>query len=207
VGYIVKQTGISPEVVCADAAYGSGHNRAAFEERGVRLISPPRKPITYTGKEYYTTEDFEYDESKDEFICPAGHRLSFVGIDKERPGRRRYSAWRSQCKVCDLKDKCTKSPRRQLKVNAHHAAMVRLRADSKTESFKQLYRSRAPVVEGVFAEAKQWHGLGRAWRRGLSKMRVQCLLIASVINLKRLMSLFSPFGSPHNTFIRIVWWF
>jgi len=38
----------------------------------------------------------------------------------------------------------------------------------------------------LFAEAKQWHGLGRAWRRGLSKMRVQCLLIAAVLNFKRL---------------------
>ena len=130
----VKQTGISPEVVCADAAYGSGHNRAAFEERGVRLVSPPRKPITYTGKEYFTTEDFEYDESEDEFICPAGHRLSFIGIDTERPDRRRYRAWRSQCKECVLKDRCTRSPRRQLKVSAHHAAMVRLRADSKTRA-------------------------------------------------------------------------
>jgi hypothetical protein len=36
--------------------------------------------------------------------------------------------------------------------------MVRLRADSKTESFKKLYASRAPVIEGVFAEAKHWHG-------------------------------------------------
>jgi len=35
------------------------------------------------------------------------------------------------------------------------------------------------IIEGVFAEGKQWHGLGRAWRRGLSKMRVQCALIAA----------------------------
>jgi len=92
-----------------------------------------------------------------------------------------------------LKDKCTQSPRRQLKVGVHHAALIRLRADSKTESFKQLYRLRGPTVEGVFAEAKQWHSLRRAWRRGLSKMRVQCLLIAAVINLKRLASLFMPY--------------
>jgi len=189
----VKQASISPEVVCADAAYGSGRNRALFEARDIRLISPPPKPITYTGKEYFTTEDFEYDESKDEFVCPAGHHLSFIGIDKERPDRRRYRALRSQCKVCSLKDKCTQSPRRQLKVGVHHAALIRLRADSKTESFKQLYRLRGPTVEGVFAEAKQWHSLRRAWRRGLSKMRVQCLLIAAVINLKRLASLFMPY--------------
>jgi hypothetical protein len=65
-----------------------------------------------------------------------------------------------------------------------------LRVDSKTDSFKKLYASRAPVIEGVFAESKQWHSLGRAWRRGLSKMKVQCLLVATVLNFKRLMGVF-----------------
>ncbi len=73
-----------------------------------------------------------------------------------------------------------------MKVSKYHAARIRLKADSQTESFRQLYRRRAPVVEGPFAEEKQWHGLRRAWRRGLVKMRVQCLLVAAVINLKRL---------------------
>jgi transposase len=176
----------SPVAVCADAAYGSGRNRAALETRGVRLVSPPPKVKTHTGDKYFTVEDFEYDEANDEFVCPAGKKLSFVAADRERPDRRKYRAWRSHCGVCELKAKCTRTPRRQLKVGVHHASLIRLRADSKTESFRMLYRSRAPVIEGVFAEAKQWHGLGRAWRRGLAKMRVQCLLVAAVINFKRL---------------------
>ena len=186
----IANTGLTPEAVCADAAYGSGRNRQELEDRGIRLVSPPRKPITYTGKEYFSVEDFKYDEIKDEFICPGGHRLSFIDIDKERNARRRYRSRRSDCKVCPLKEQCTRSSRRQLKVGIHHAALTRLRADSKTADFKQLYSLRAPAVEGVFGEAKQWHSLGRAWRRGLSKMRVQCFLIAAVINLKRLASLF-----------------
>jgi hypothetical protein len=36
------------------------------------------------------------------------------------------------------------------------AALVRLRADSRTDSFKELYRTRSPVIEGVFGEGKQW---------------------------------------------------
>ena len=88
-----------------------------------------------------------------------------------------------------MRTRCTMGFRRSVSGSMYHASLVRLRADSKTDSFKRLYRSRAPVVEGVFAEAKQWHSLGRAWRRGLSKMRVQCLLIAAVINLKRLICL------------------
>lgn len=174
-----------PDVVCADAAYGSGRNRAELEKRGVRLVSPPPKIKTHTGDKYFTVEDFEYDEASDRFICPAGHHLKYVQTEKKR-GRRIYRALRTRCHVCDLKSRCTIGERRSVKVSRYHGSLVRLRADSKTDSFKQLYRQRAPVVKGVFAEAKQWHGLGRAWRRGLTKMRVQCLLIAAVMNYKRL---------------------
>jgi len=192
-----------PEVVCGDGAYASGRNYVELAERGIRLVSPPPKAKTYTGTAYFTVEDFEYDEAEDMFVCPAGKRLKYVRTEKER-GRRNYRAWRSDCGACPLKLKCTKAERRSVKVSPHHGGLVKLRADSRTESFKKLYTSRAPVIEGVFAEAKQWHGLRRAWRRGLAKMRVQCLLIAAVINFKRLtafiLSLWSCFVTifrPH----------
>ena len=186
---VTERLGQAPEVVCADGAYGSGRNRAALEKRGVRLVSPPAKPITYTGDKYFTVEAFEYDEAKDEFVCPAGECLPFIDNDSKRPDRRRYRASRSCCKVCELKAKCTRSPRRQLKVGTYHAALIRLRADSQTESFRSFYRSRAPVIEGTFAEGKQWHGLRRARRRGLCNMLVQSLIVMTVLNLKRLATL------------------
>jgi transposase len=179
-----------PEVICADGAYASGENKAALEAKGIRFVSPPPKPVTYTGNDYFTVADFVYDQSRDEFVCPAGATLVYVGGVKARPGQRCYRAGKKVCGPCSLKEQCTRATRRQLKVGTHHAALIRLRADSKTEDFQQLYRGRAPTIEGVFAEAKQRHGLRRAWRRGLSKMRIQCLLIAAVINFKRLITRF-----------------
>jgi transposase len=184
-----------PDAVCADGAYASGHQYDELAERGIRLVSPPPKARTYTGDRYFTVEDFIYDEEHDEFVCPGGKRLRYVSTEKER-GRRNYRAWRSDCRACPVKSQCTKAERRSLKVSSHHGGLVRLRADSKTDDFKRLYSSRAPVIEGVFAEGKQWHGLGRAWRRGLAKMRVQCLLIAAVINLKRLAAVFCRIFGP-----------
>ena len=68
---------------------------------------------------------------------------------------------------CPLKPRCTIAPQRTLKVSADHAALLRLRANSRTATFRELYRARLHVIEGIFGEAKQWHRLGRAWRRGL----------------------------------------
>ena len=198
-----------PEAVCADGAYGSGDNAAALEARGIRLVSPPQKPKTYTGERYFSIERFSYDEERDQFVCPNGKVLPYVATEKKRE-RRVYRARRSDCRGCPLRSQCTMSERRHLKVTRHHASMIRLRADSRTEDFKKLYASRAPVIEGVFAESKQWHGLRRAWRRGLRKMKVQCLLVAAVLNLKRLMTLlrrcfgyYPPYNSPGDVILAI----
>ena len=196
-----------PEAVCADKAYASGKNAQAMESRGIRLISPPSKPKTYTGDEFFTIEDFEYDEENDQFTCPAGRQVTYTTTEKKR-GRRTYRARRSDCCDCRLKPQCTYSERRHLKVTGHHASLVRLRADSKTEDFKKLYATRAPVIEGVFAEAKQWHGLGRAWRRGLSKMLVQSLLVSAIINFKRIMATNCPLSTllfALRTLMRQLW--
>jgi len=45
-------------------------------------------------------------------------------------------------------------------------------------------------MEGLFAEAKQNHGLARARYRGRSKVQIQAYLSATAQNLKRLVFLF-----------------
>jgi len=190
----ISRLGEAPEAVCADRGYASGENASAMEERGLRFVSPPPQPKTYTGEPYFSVEAFAYDEERDRFTCPAGKVLTYGTTEKQR-GRRSYHARRSDCRICPLKAQCTTAERRQLKVTRHHGSLVRLRADSKTESFKKLYASRAPVIEGVFAESKQWHSLSRAWRRGLSKMKVQCLLISAILNFKRLIAACWPLWS------------
>lgn len=187
-----------PEAVCADAAYSSGVNCQELTDRGIRLVSPPPKAKNQHSSSYFTAEDFKYDKDKDVFICPAGEKLRYMGSVKERPHHCLYGASRSVCRACQLKDKCTRYQQRRLKVSVYHEALKRLREDSQTESFKRLYATRAPLIEGVFAEAKQWHGLQRAWRRGLSKMRIQCLLIAAVLNFKRLATVFCSLYHAEN---------
>jgi hypothetical protein len=185
----ITQLGSVPEVVCADSAYANGANAAGCEERGIRLVSPPTKPVTYTRDEYFTIEAFQYDENRDEFICPAGEVLRNVGRFACRHQRRKYRGSQTACQRCVLKAQCTSGVQRCLNVSVHHGALVRLRADSKTESFHQYYRSRAPVMEGTFAESKQWHGLRRAWWLGLPKMKVQSLIVMTILNLKCLAAL------------------
>ncbi len=59
----------------------------------------------------------------------------------------------------------------------------------KTEEFKKMRGERQWKMEGVFAEAKNNHGLDRARYRGKAKMQIQAYMTATVQNLKRLMTL------------------
>ena len=51
---------------------------------------------------------------------------------------------------------------------------------------RRLYQRHRWRSEGFHGEAKSWHGLARAIRRGLANMRIQAYLTAAVVNLKRL---------------------
>ncbi len=185
----VTAIGHTPDAVCADRAYANGPNAAAMEERRIRLVSPPQRIVVAgCAEDRLTVDHFAYDAKRNAYECPAGQTLTYIGRESTKRKRRRYRAPRGVCPGCTLRAQCTRSERKVLLISPSHQSLVRLRADAATKSFRALYRARAPVIEGVFAEEKQWHGLRRAWRRGLSNMLIQSLLTAAVINCKRLMA-------------------
>ena len=55
-----------------------------------------------------------------------------------------------------------------------------------------LYSRHRWLVEGVHGLTKTLHGMARAARRGLENMKIQALLTATAINLKRLAKAFLP---------------
>jgi hypothetical protein len=63
---------------------------------------------------------------------------------------------------------------------------ARRRRERWSEEDDRLYRRHRWRSEGFHGEAKTWHGLARAVRRGIENMRIQSFLTAAAINLKRL---------------------
>src|SRR5580700_3797299 len=61
-------------------------------------------------------------------------------------------------------------------------------SSSAATSFRTRRSERMWKMEGLFAEAKQNHGLSRARYRGRSKVQIQAYLSAIVQNLKRLVA-------------------
>ncbi|HEV2122295.1 MAG TPA: transposase, partial [Chloroflexota bacterium] len=83
-------------------------------------------------------------------------------------------------------DQCTTSSQgRLLRRSFHETYLERVRAYAGTPAFKRAMRKRSVWVEGLFAEAKQWHGLHRFRLRGLVNVNIQALIVATGQNLKR----------------------
>jgi len=82
--------------------------------------------------------------------------------------------------------------RRAILLHKDHPALIRARRKRLRWGARErrIYASHRSRIEGFHGEAKTWHGLARAVRRGLENMKIQAYLTAAAINLKRLVTAF-----------------
>lgn len=147
------------------------------------MIPAKREPI----RSKVPLRRFRYDARHDILKCPQGRVLR--PQRRVKHGRFFYSR-ASDCKHCPMRGGCL-SPGRVNKavvVSDDHPALLRARRRKErwSEEDRRLCQRHRWRSEGFHGEAKTWHGLARAVRRGLQNMRIQAFLTAAAINLKRL---------------------
>lgn len=181
---VAAATGNSVRTATADQGYAYAKVYGGLERRSVDPLIPAKKePI----RSKVPLRRFRYDARHDILKCPKGRTLR-----PQRPikhGRFFYSR-ASDCKRCPLRANCL-SPGRVNKavvVGDDYPALLRARRRKErwSEEDARLYRRHRWRSEGFHGEAKTWHGLARAVRRGLQNMRIQAFLTAAAVNLKRL---------------------
>jgi transposase len=178
-----------------DGNYHNGRILGVFAERELDALCPSGpadlgrwKKSSPRGK--FPKEIFSYDADQDEYRCPTGGYLIFVGAGKNQSGiaYRRYG--KGPCAECEQRGKCTTSP--------HGRTIKRYAADPLKEIMTQVmaqpaarkaYKRRKGMVEPVFAELRERFGLKRFRRRGLAGVRLEFALYCSAYNLKRAWSL------------------
>lgn len=178
-------TGAPVLTVTADAGYAYGKVFGGLEAREIDGIIPTKaEPI----RSKVPLRRFRYDARHDIVKCPRGKVLR---PNRAKIAHGRFFATKARdCKGCDLAAICL-SPSRVTKavviVNDYPALLrARRRRLRWGEEENRLYRRHRWRSEGFHGEAKTWHGLARAVRRGLDNMRIQAFLTAAAINLKRL---------------------
>jgi len=178
--------GIEPETLGGDKAYGTGPAVRGICEAGVAPhVSQPQQ----RGRDaemFFTKEQFEYDDQRDEVICPGGNRLERRTTNR-RSRQVEYKASKQDCSGCDLKAQCTRATSRTVCRHLDHeyleyAARLRL-----TKEYQISQRCRKKI-EMLFGEGKEFMGLRRARRRGHEHVLEQTLITATVQNIKRIVA-------------------
>ena len=180
----IETTGVDVEIVTADAGYAYAKVFGGLERRGICAVIPPKaEPI----RSPVPMRRFRYDAKNDTLKCPRGKTLRPTRPVKH--GRFFYSK-AADCRGCDLARLCLSKGRanKAVVVGDDYPALLRARRrrEKWTEEDRRLYQRHRWRSEGIHGEAKSWHGLARAVRRGLSNMKIQSYLTAAAINLKRL---------------------
>ncbi len=176
---MVIETGLTPEKMLGDGAYGTGDNRQKLKEMGIQLVAPPHPQAI---SEDLASGNFSYDPEKQTVKCPAGITTA------KKTYNENSQAWvyrfpKEACCVCELK--CTKNKNgRTISVNKYYQVQMEALEYSKTEEYKLEIRKRCPI-EGTGAELVHHHGLRRARYWGRLKVEFQAVLTALAVNIKR----------------------
>jgi transposase len=181
---VTATTGNTAKTVTADQGYAYGKVYGGLERRGVDPLIPAKKePI----RAKVPLRRFRYDARHDIVKCLRGKTL--------RPGKpiehgRFFHSKSRECGRCDLASICISNgrPTKSVVISDDYPALLRARRRKErwSEADARLYQRHRWRSEGFHGEAKAWHGLARAVRRGLTNMRIQAFLIAAAVNLKRL---------------------
>lgn len=194
-----KTTGTEIDTVTADAGYAYAKIFGGLERRGIAAVIPTKaEPI----RSPVPMRRFRYDAKHDVLKCPRSKRL--------KPGRavkhgRFFTSRARDCRRCDLAPLRLSGARvnKAVVLGDDYPALLRARRRRKrwSDEDRRLYRRHRWRSEGFHGEARTWHGLARAVRRGLDNMRIQAFLTAASVNLKRLAA---ALGMPVSFLARLV---
>jgi transposase len=214
-----KALGGELERVLADSGFASGENLERLETDGIEAYMPtntdfresnpanredPTQPVPESQWEQLPKRGkqlagaaFVYDAAQDCYFCPMGRTLR--RLRKSKQHRTGIAAVEYQCPGsagCPLAGQCVKKGVAARMVTRDQYQDVRDRVGRRmaTPEGHAVYRKRAPVVEGVFAEIKHLLGIRRFLLRGLDKVRIEWTWICAAFNLKRLLALLTTQG-------------
>lgn len=188
--------GKNPEVVVADAGYGSEENYEYLEEEGIEgyikynYFDKEQKKARID-KQPFSTEKLHYNQEEDCYYCPMGQKIERIGQKERRSEnnyRRKISLYRAEnCNGCPVRGVCHNQVGNRIISVSHRGNYLKKKAKEKLESEEGLYyRKKRPVdVETVFGNIKQNKKFKRFYLKGLEKVRTEFGLIAISHNLAK----------------------
>lgn len=185
-----EQYQMMPEVITADAGYGSEENYQYLSDNNIKSYVKynhfDNEQHTATQeKKPFTADKLYYNRQQDYYVCPIGQHMHNTGTSIKTTTTgfiqtiTRYSA--KNCSNCPLNGSCHKSKaNRVIEIN-HRLNALKKQAKQKLETDTGIYhrKKRCAGVEPVFANIKNNHGFKRFMLRGKQKVTIGTGLLST----------------------------
>jgi transposase len=165
-----------------------------FRKRDRRFKSQSRYHSPKAKK--FVLKDFQYNESKDQYICPNGNflKLKVKKFIQDHNIYRRYMAEASDCKKCSLRERCfyrKNAKRRILDVpigatKSNLSKAMTKKVDS--PKGRKIYPQRFAIVEPIFANIRTQKRMDLFTLRGKIKVDIQWMLYCMVHNIEKIVN-------------------
>jgi len=188
--------GRAPEVLTADAGYGSEENYTLLEQKETIAfvkygMFDKEQNEHHKSKHPFAVNKLFYNQEKDCYICPMGQQMNFTGISKRTTSTgfeqtlKRYQA--ANCVNCPLNGACHKSKGDRIVEINENLNRLKQKAHELLNSEEGIQRrkKRCFDVEPVFGNIKQNHSFKRFMLRGEEKVAIEWGLIAIAQNLRK----------------------
>ncbi len=168
--------------VIADPGYYKGEEIVGCYAAGIKALVPKTDSSQSKAKGRYSKADFRYDAEHNEYICPAGQRLTYR-FDSVEHGKTLWVYMTYQCSSCPLQAKCTTSNAKRIK--RWEKEDILDVADALLQKNPDAMRQRKRLVEHPYGTIKHWMGSTHFLMKGLPNVQAEMSLHVLAYNLKR----------------------
>ena len=188
--------GVSPELVVADAGYGSEENYEYLKSNHIEAFVKynqfdREQNETIQSKTPFAADKLHYNEQGDYYVCPMGQHMENVGTVTKKTSTgftqviTRYRT--TNCEGCPLRGACYKAiGNRTIEVNKQlNQLKSKANKNLLSEEGIRHRKKRCYDVEPVFACIKNNHHFKRFMLRGKKKVTIEAGLLALSHNLRK----------------------
>jgi transposase len=177
-------------MVLADKGYHTGAElKQCQSDNMITHVAYKEQPGVKHIANEFLAESFDYDKASDTYTCPVGAVLTSLGTWHNKKGEANETSYRfktyrtDDCKICPLKDQCTKLPKRIIHRSEHQDAV-----DTNDNNIKRnphYYKRRQAICEHPFGSIKRHWGYTHTLLKGLQKVNGEMNLIMLCYNFMR----------------------
>ncbi len=183
-----ENIGLLPENILwsFDNGYYEGSNIKFLDDKMIDGYIPDNEKKVITS---YDKQRFIYDPENDEYICPAGKPVPFLGERYDKSKKKTIRLYKGQeCKTCPYQKMCTKRKDgiRYIKSFPYRIERNAMNEKMNTEKGKETYKLRALTVEPEFGDIKENKGMRGFLTRGIRTVRTEFNLVCTACNLKKI---------------------